>query len=86
MQYDLEGNFIKEWVTTMEIQRQLNYHRSNISNCCNGLVKPHIIIFGGIKMNELNDKSPMPQGKFKGATDGKRTVLAFALVGRKTVL
>ena len=39
LQYDLEGNFIKEWVTTMEIQRQLNYHRSNISNCCNGLVK-----------------------------------------------
>lgn len=30
LQYDLEGNFIKEWVTTMEIQRQLNYHRSNI--------------------------------------------------------
>lgn len=28
----------------------------------------------------------MPQGKFKGATDGKRTVLAFALVGRTTVL
>ena len=39
IQYDLEGNFIKEWVTTMDIQRQLNYHRGNISNCCNGLVK-----------------------------------------------
>lgn len=39
LQYDLDGNFIKEWVTTMDIQRQLNYHRGNISNCCNGLVK-----------------------------------------------
>lgn len=39
LQYDLCGNFIKEWITTMEIERTLGYKRCCISNCCNGIVK-----------------------------------------------
>ena len=35
-QYDLKGNFIKEWVSVMEIQRQLKYYNSAICECCNG--------------------------------------------------
>lgn len=36
LQYDLEGNFIKEWPSVMEIERTLNYANSNISACCLG--------------------------------------------------
>lgn len=39
LQYDCDGNFIKQWPSTMEIQRELKYHRGNISNCCNGVVE-----------------------------------------------
>lgn len=35
-QYDLNNNFIKKWESTMEIQRQLKYCNSAISECCNG--------------------------------------------------
>ena len=39
LQFDLDGNLINEWLSTMEIQRQLGFKRGNISNCCNGLIK-----------------------------------------------
>lgn len=39
LQYDLYGNFIKEWVSTKEIERQLGYSHSNISKCCKGKAK-----------------------------------------------
>lgn len=39
LQYDLYGNFIKEWASTKEIERQLGYSHSNISKCCNGKYK-----------------------------------------------
>lgn len=34
-QYDLKGNFIKEYESTIEVERQLGYFQSSISNCCN---------------------------------------------------
>lgn len=39
LQYDLNGNFIKEWPSTMEIERQLGYTNTNISACCLGKYK-----------------------------------------------
>ena len=36
IQYDLEGNFIKEWSSISEINRQLGYDHSCISSCCSG--------------------------------------------------
>ena len=39
LQYDLNGNFIKEWPSTMEIQRQMGYTNTNISACCLGKYK-----------------------------------------------
>lgn len=39
LQFDLSGNFIKEWVTAMEVERSLGFGRSSISNCCNGVLK-----------------------------------------------
>lgn len=39
LQYDLQGNFIKEWPSIMEIERQLGFDQGYISNCCNGKYK-----------------------------------------------
>ena len=38
-QYDLQGNFIKEWESASEAARQLNIKQSNISACCLGKTK-----------------------------------------------
>lgn len=45
LQYDLDGNFIKEWECTMEIQRELGISNTHISACC--LHKPHCNTAGG---------------------------------------
>ena len=34
LQYDLEGNFIKEWPSVMEIERVLNFNHTLIGRCC----------------------------------------------------
>lgn len=39
LQYDLDGNFIKEWPSMMEIHRQLGYSQGNISSYCSGTKK-----------------------------------------------
>lgn len=38
-QYDLKGNFIKTWKSAYEIQRQLGFNHSHISQCCLGKIK-----------------------------------------------
>ena len=38
-QYNLAGQFICEWDSAVSIQRQLGFHRSNISKCCRGEIK-----------------------------------------------
>lgn len=35
-QYDLQGNYIQEWASTMEIERQTGFANGNIGCCCNG--------------------------------------------------
>lgn len=37
IQYDLEGNFIKEWESISQIHDALMYSCSNISRCCRGV-------------------------------------------------
>lgn len=39
LQYDLDGNFIKEFPSTKEIERQIGFAHNNISKCCNGKYK-----------------------------------------------
>ena len=39
LQFDLEGNLLKEWGCTKDIERSLNIHHSNISACCRGKQK-----------------------------------------------
>ena len=39
LQYTKEGIFVKEWRSTMDVERNLGYDHSKISNCCNGKIK-----------------------------------------------
>jgi hypothetical protein len=39
LQYDMEGNFIKEWPGCIEVARETNFRSCQISNCCNGRIK-----------------------------------------------
>lgn len=34
LQYDLEGNFINEWKSANQIQRELGFFQSNVNRCC----------------------------------------------------
>lgn len=38
-QYDLNNNFIREWESAREIERQTKIQRSNIACCCRGTRK-----------------------------------------------
>lgn len=40
-QYDIKGNFIKLWDSTMDIERELNIVHNNISACCLGKLKTY---------------------------------------------
>ena len=39
LQYDLQGNFIKEWKSQTEAANDLEISPSNLSKCCRGKVK-----------------------------------------------
>ena len=36
LQFSKEGDFIKKWDSTREVERELNFNQSNISSCCLG--------------------------------------------------
>lgn len=36
LQFDREGNFIKEWPSALKVEEELGIYHSNISNCCLG--------------------------------------------------
>ena len=39
LQYDKNGNFIKEWCSSMSIQRELGFAQTHISDCARGKLK-----------------------------------------------
>ena len=39
LQYTLDGTFIKEWKSTMDVQRNLGFAQSHISECCRNIIK-----------------------------------------------
>lgn len=39
LQYDIEGNLIKKWNCTKDIERTLNIYHGSISSCCRGKLK-----------------------------------------------
>lgn len=38
-QYNLEGDYIKQWESVASIERELGYSKASISGCCNGIYK-----------------------------------------------
>jgi len=38
LQYDLKGNFVKEWNSGAIAAKELNMYQSNINSCCNGKI------------------------------------------------
>ena len=40
LQYDLEGNFIREWKSTAECGRN-GFHQGNVAACCRGELKKY---------------------------------------------
>lgn len=40
-QYDLDGNFIKRWDSTMQAARELGFNQQHIGACCRGIRKTH---------------------------------------------
>lgn len=34
LQYDLEGNLLREWNSPVDVERNTGYNRSNIASCC----------------------------------------------------
>lgn len=36
LQYDLQGNYIKEWNSIKEVKKQFNIYDSNLIACCKG--------------------------------------------------
>jgi hypothetical protein len=51
-QYDLDGNLIKEWDSTMECQRS-GFHSGCISDCCNKKRKTHKKFVWSYKANKM---------------------------------
>ena len=39
IQYTKSGEFVKEWKSGIDVQRNLGYHQQYISECCNGRYK-----------------------------------------------
>ena len=39
LQYTKSGEFVKEWKSAKDVQRNLGYFHNNISYCCNGKLK-----------------------------------------------
>ena len=39
LQYTKSGEFVREWKSMNDVQRNLNYSKGNISYCCNGRYK-----------------------------------------------
>lgn len=40
LQYTLDGEFVKEWPSTMECHRN-GFNQGNVSSCCNGKIRQH---------------------------------------------
>lgn len=53
LQYTKTDNFVKEWQSTKEVERQLGFSHGNISNCCHG---KHKTAYGYIWKYKDEDK------------------------------
>ena len=78
LQYDGNGRFIKEWVTTVEIEKKLGIGADVIRICCNGI---SVSSGGYIWRWKINDEIPKNIGKHK-ITIVNKPVLQYSLEGK----
>lgn len=74
-QYNLDGEFIREWESAMEVERQLGYSDSSIVDCCKGKSKTaykHIWSF-----TPLGDKSLQ-----EAILNAKKVVYQYTIDGK----
>ena len=72
LQYDLDGNFIKEWNTAIEAANTLNLNSKYITSTCRG----HQKTYSGMKWKYKDDSNPL----FK-ISNGSQPVSQFSLNG-----
>lgn len=41
IQMDLDGNYIKRWLSARDVQNELGYFESNINKCCNNIINTY---------------------------------------------
>lgn len=58
LQFNKNGEFIKKWDATMDIERELKINHSNVSKCCEGT--PHFHTAGGFKWGYADDYERIP--------------------------
>lgn len=72
LQYDLDGNFIKEWSTAVEAANALNLNSKYITSTCRG----HQKTYNGMKWKYKDDINPLLEIK-----NGSQPVSQFSLDG-----
>lgn len=61
-QYTKDGEFVKEWCSLNEIQRQLGFLIQGISNCCNGKTKSYKDFYWSFKpLADLSESNNSPR-------------------------
>lgn len=58
LQFTKEGEFIRKWDCSMDIQRELGFNNSNITACCKG--KKHFLSAYGYKWGYADDYERIP--------------------------
>jgi hypothetical protein len=74
LQYDLKGNFMKEWESISQIETTLNIHKSLISDCCLGkqkTAKGYLWIFKTNENYPLKINPPSRKPRKKLPTSGR---------------
>lgn len=86
LQYDLEGNFVKEYESTAAAGKALGVAASNVCNCCRGYSKgkrtKKVQIVNGYTFRFKKDYPDIPRRLDLNITNlNKRSVLQFSLDG-----
>lgn len=83
LQFDLDGNFIKEWPSGNEINRQLHYNANNVTNCCRDKLQTYQNYIWIFKSDYENGKRPNTNTLTKQFGHGVRSkaVLQYDFLG-----
>jgi hypothetical protein len=78
-QYDLDGNFIKEWPSSASVERELGFSARNIAGCAQGNT---LTSFGFIWLYKQNVLTEEQINKVKNKRPRERKVYQYGLDGK----